>query len=120
MVGGAAVVAGSQAVAVWAAVSARRTVTLLEQRTSALADALVLLTETSESGFHAVATEVMRHGSGRPARAAAQRSATSRVRAAARRGATPSDIAVQEGVSEGEVRLRLHLGDASAAQGGRQ
>jgi len=38
-----------------------------------------------------------------------------RLRAAARRGRTVTEIAAAEQVSEGEVRLRLSLADAGAA-----
>lgn len=110
-----AVLGSSQILAVWAAIRARRAAEGLEQRTAALGDAIALLTETSEAGFHAVATELIRVASGRPVRAASTRAATTRVRAAARRGASPSEIAAEEQMSEGEVRLRLHLGDPPAA-----
>lgn len=109
-----AVVGGSQLLVVWAATSARRAAGRLEQRTAALADALALLTETSEAGFHAVASELIRGAAGRPVRTASPRATTTRVRAAARRGASPSEIAADEQMSEGEVRLRLHLGESSA------
>jgi hypothetical protein len=90
----------------------------LEEKVGHLADALSILTETSEAGFKAIAEEMTRRAAAVPA-AAASRSKTpiARIRAAARKGTSIADIAAAEHMSEGEVRLRLHLSEhASTAR----
>jgi hypothetical protein len=88
----------------------------LEDKVGHLADALSILTETSEAGFKAIADEMTRRGAAAPA-APAPRSKTpiARIRAAARKGASIAEIAAAEHMSEGEVRLRLHLADHASA-----
>lgn len=81
----------------------------VEQRLGHFGEALSLLTETTESGFRAVADELGRRRDDIPS-FLQSRAATSRVAAAARRGRSVTEIAAAEEVSEGEVRLRLHLG----------
>lgn len=79
-----------------------------DERLTQLSDAMALLTEATESGFRVVATEMERQADGprgRPARPVS----TNRLTAAARRGRTLAEIAAAEGLSEGEVALRLHL-----------
>jgi hypothetical protein len=87
-----------------------RLVARVEGRLGHLADAFALLTETSETGFRAVANEIERLSDAgirrRPARTSHARVVTS-----ARRGRSVQQIAVAEQVSEGEVRLRLHLAE---------
>jgi len=84
----------------------------IEQRLNQLGDALTLLTEASERGFAAVGAELSRLGE-TGARRAARRTSTPRVSAAARKGQSVQQIAAAEQISEGEVRLRLHLADAA-------
>ncbi|MEW6321187.1 MAG: hypothetical protein AB1635_08860 [Acidobacteriota bacterium] len=84
-----------------------------EDRLSQFSGALALLTETTESGFRALAIEVGRVGK-TGAAAAGSKSTNGRVARAARRGRTISEIAALEDVSEGEVRLRLHLAQQAA------
>ena len=94
----------------------------LESRIARLQEGLNLLTDTTETGFRQVAAEVERLSStSRPAvvaapapAAATARPTAARLRAATRRGRTVKEIAAAEQVSEGEVRLRLSLADASA------
>lgn len=81
-----------------------------EDRLERLNEVLTLLTETSESGFRAVAAEVERLSTPAASRRGAKAS-TSRVTRAAQQGRKISDIAASEGISQGEVRLRLHLAD---------
>jgi hypothetical protein len=89
----------------------------LDEKLGHYGDALSLLTETTESGFKAVAAELDR-ASARPndgpAKAALKKampgtSTAARISAAARRGRTVPEIAAAEELSEGEVRLRLHM-----------
>lgn len=93
----------------------------LESRIARLQEGLNLLTDTTETGFRQVAAEVERLSTlSRPAAPAAApapaatRPTAARLRAASRRGRTVKEIAAAEQVSEGEVRLRLSLADASA------
>jgi len=79
-----------------------------EDRLSQFSGALALLTETTESGFRALALELGRLGrSG--ADGASSRVTNGRVSRAAKKGRSAAEIAAAEDVSEGEVRLRLHL-----------
>jgi hypothetical protein len=93
----------------------------LEQRVIRLQEGVNLLTDTTETGFRQVAAEIERltSATGKAAAAlpaaAASRPTAARLRAATRRGRTVTEIAAAEQVSEGEVRLRLSLADASAA-----
>jgi hypothetical protein len=89
----------------------------LDEKLGHFGDALSLLTETTESGFKAVAAELdraaVRPNDG-PAKAALKKampatSTAARINAAARRGRTVPEIAAAEELSEGEVRLRLHM-----------
>lgn len=82
----------------------------LEERVTNAAGGLQLLTETTEAGFGAIAAELARLSEQRPP--APKRPTGRRIAAAARRGRPVSEIAASEGVSEGEVRLRVHLTDA--------
>jgi hypothetical protein len=89
----------------------------LDEKLGHFGDALSLLTETTESGFKAVAAELDRSAArpnDGPAKAAIKKampapSTAARISAAARRGRTVPEIAAAEELSEGEVRLRLHM-----------
>ncbi len=107
-----------------------------EDRLAHFSGALALLTETTEEGFRSLALEVARVG--KPAGPGSTREAgarkkkelfaapavaalaherprptTGRLVRAARNGRTVPEIAADEQLSEGEVRLRLSLADAS-------
>jgi hypothetical protein len=86
-----------------------------DKRLAHLTDALSLLTETAEVGFRANAEEIGRLGERAPAKRTASKSATGRVLRAVRRGRSLQEIAADEQMSEGEVRLRLHLADRPAS-----
>jgi hypothetical protein len=79
-----------------------------EERLNRLNEVITLLTETSESGFRAVAAEVERLSTAAPVRRTSKATA-SRITRSARQGRAIADIAADEQVSQGEVRLRLHL-----------
>jgi hypothetical protein len=86
----------------------------LEEKVGHLGDALSILTETSEAGFKAIAEELTRRTL--PAAPAARaKTPITRLKAAARRGTSIADIAAAEHMSEGEVRLRLHLAEHAPA-----
>ena len=86
----------------------------LEDKVGHLGDALSILTETSEAGFKAIADELTRREAA-PVAAPRAKAPIARLKAAARKGTSIADIAAAEQMSEGEVRLRLHLSDATAA-----
>lgn len=95
----------------------------LDEKLGHYGDALSLLTETTESGFKAVAAELDRTAArpnDGPAKAAIKKampgtSTAARISAAARRGRTVPEIAAAEELSEGEVRLRLHMAKQAQA-----
>ena len=87
----------------------------LEEKVSHLGDALSILTETSEAGFKAVADELTRRAVAAPMPAARSKTPIARLRAAVRKGTSIADIAAAEHMSEGEVRLRLHLAEHAPA-----
>ena len=94
----------------WRLLHLARVVSRYEEKIAHLSDGLSLLTETSEAGFRAMAIEIERLASrGSPRRQA--RTSTARLAASARRGRTAQEIAAAEQISEGEVRLRLHLAE---------
>jgi hypothetical protein len=87
----------------------------LEQRVSQLREALGMLTDATESGF---ATLTSRLGLAPESKAPAntrKSASTRRVKAAARRGQSLAQVAAEEGISEGELHLRLSLADAARA-----
>lgn len=83
----------------------------LEEKVGHLADALSILTETSEAGFKAIADELTRRAVGAPALAPRARTPLARIKAAVKKGTSIAEIAAAEQMSEGEVRLRLHLSE---------
>ena len=88
----------------------------VEERVGHFADALSLLTATTESGFRAMADELGRRRVDVPD-FLQHKAATARVNAAARRGRCVTEMAAAEDVSEGEVRLRLHMRPGWSAPG---
>lgn len=94
----------------WRNLSMNRTLERAETRIGHLSDALALLTETSETGFRTMASEIERIAES-GGRKREPRVSVARLAAAARRGRTVAEIAAAEGVSEGEVMLRLHLAE---------
>jgi hypothetical protein len=106
----------------WRLLGAVGVVQRLDDKLSHFGDALTLLTETTEGGFRAVASELDRTAqtSGTSAghmgakKVVAPRPTNARMTAAAKRGRSVEEIAATEQVSEGEVRLRLHLAKQAA------
>ena len=87
----------------------------LDERLAHLTASMSLLTDTAEGGLRDVATEIQRLATTQPAAKRKTRSATERrVSGASRRGKSVRDIAAEEQMSEGEVRLRLQLGTERA------
>jgi hypothetical protein len=82
-----------------------------DERLSRTAQGLELLVDTTEAGFAMLSAERATPAPApavKPAKAVA-RNTTRRLVNAARRGHDVPEIAAREGLSEGEVRLRVHL-----------
>jgi hypothetical protein len=94
---------------VWRATRSLARVATIEGRLEKFGDAIALLTDTTESAFRAVATEMTRPAPRPTTKAPASAARTRRIRGAATRGATVQQIAAAEEVAEGEVRLRLQV-----------
>lgn len=94
---------------VWRATRSLARVASLEARLEKFGDAIALLTDTTESAFRAVATEMTRPAPRPATKASASAARTRRISRAATRGATVQQIAAAEDVAEGEVRLRLQV-----------
>lgn len=100
----------AQIVMLWRLSHVTGTIRRYEERLGHLGDTMTLLTETTEAGFRAMALEIERLATADAQRNAVRPSST-RIASAARRGRSVQQIAADEQVSEGEVRLRLHLND---------
>jgi hypothetical protein len=87
----------------------------VERRLAQLSSAVELLTDTTESGLQAAFIEIQQLTGAGIQKAAKQPGLQTRVRRAATKGRSAREIAVREGVSEGEVRLRLTLAGAPQA-----
>jgi hypothetical protein len=104
----------------WRLLGAVGVVQRMDEKLAHFGDALTLLTETAEGGFRAVASELDRAGQHVGATAITgkkspiPRPTSARMTAAAKRGRSVEEIASTEQVSEGEVRLRLHLAKQAA------
>jgi hypothetical protein len=99
----------------WRLLGAVGIVRQMDEKLAHFGDALTLLTETTEGGFRAVALELDRTASHTgAAKKPVGRPTSARMTAAAKRGRTVEEIAATEQVSEGEVRLRLHLAKQAA------
>lgn len=105
-----------QSVALGVLLKQRRNLDLsrLEGRLSRFAEALALLTDTTQSGLASIAGELERAGR-RPAPAASRATTSKRIVTAVRRGRTVQQVAADEQVSESEIRLHLGLATPTAA-----
>lgn len=89
--------------------ASRKTVADVDRRLSQLSSAVELLTDTTESGLQAAFSEIQHLSKTGIQRTTKQPGLQTRVRRASRKGRSARDIAITEGVSEGEVRLRLTM-----------
>ncbi len=109
-IGAAVVVLGA---VIWTHVQQQSAIDRLDDRLAHLMAGVSLLTDTTEGALRDVAIEIGRlaatSDARRPEAPAASRS---RINGAARRGRTVQDIAANEQLSEGEVRLHLQLDQA--------
>jgi hypothetical protein len=99
------------------AAAARAGLNRIDERLSQIYRAVELLTDTTESAFGTTFAEIERISEETGTRAARRAAMPNRVAAAASEGLSPREIALREGVSEGEIRLRLQLIEATGAAG---
>ena len=83
----------------------------VEDRLASLSHTLMLLTDTTETCFQVIATQLEKEQSERTASSPGRVGRQRRIVAAAKRGRSVGEIAAQEEVAEGEARLRLHLAE---------
>lgn len=115
----AAVLLAPGAVCCWAAYrmacAARQDMLRIDQRLTKICQAVELLTDTTESAMQSALSEVERFSVLRGLEARRRAGVTQRVKRAAKRGQSSREIAQREGLSEGEVRLRLRLNGVNPA-----
>ena len=104
-----ALVVLAQTAAIWRMSRAMRVTSRLNDRLSHFAEALALLTDTTEVGLANVAAELESSGRQRAARAVSPKAASKRIVNATRCGQAISEIAAAELMSESEVRLHLGM-----------
>jgi hypothetical protein len=118
----------AQTAAIWLLSSRIRGAERLDRRLSHFAEALALLTDTTESGLANVAIELEQASRNRASRPAAPRStvrsttpraAARRIATAASAGRTVADIAADEAMSESEVMLHLGMRGDQGSKGAR-
>lgn len=109
-----AVVGVAQGILSWRLLRRLSGIDGLEARLARCSQGLALLVEATESGFTMVGGELARAGATRTKRPASA-STTRRIAKAARKGQRLSEIAASEEMSEGEVRLRLFMQNATDA-----
>ncbi len=98
---------------VWMHVQQQAALERLDDRVAHLLAGVSLLTDTTEGALRDVATEITRLAAAGSAVPARPRAVTQkRIAGAVRRGRTNQDVAADEQMSEGEVRLRLQLESA--------
>jgi hypothetical protein len=85
----------------------------VNERLSHFAEALSLLTDTTEQGLASIATGLTEFGRKTSTRGTAK-AATRRIMSAVRSGRAVSAIAADESLSESEIRLHLELGGAES------
>ncbi len=103
------VIALAQSVLLWRASRSLRRLDAIDERVEKFGEALTLLTDTTESAFRAVATQLVRTPDAPVLAGSKSTARTARVARAVKRGKSISEIAAWEGIAEGEVRLRLQM-----------
>ncbi len=99
----------AQTLVMWRLSARVKSAERIDRRLSHFAEALALLTDTTEAGLASVAIE-LQQAFRRKATPPATRSVTGRrIATAARRGHSLEQIGVTEGISESEVRLHLEM-----------
>jgi hypothetical protein len=98
---------------IWTHVQQQAAIDRLDDRVAHLMAGVSLLTDTTEGALRDVAIEIGRlAATSDGSRPLAPAQSRTRINGAARRGRTVQDIAVNEQMSEGEVRLHLQLDKA--------
>jgi hypothetical protein len=98
---------------VWMHVQQQAAIERLDDRIAHLLAGVSLLTDTTEGALRDVATEITRLSANAEAARLRPRPITQkRIAGAVRRGRSLQEIAADEQISEGEVRLRLQLENA--------
>jgi hypothetical protein len=87
-----------------------------EEQLARSTQGLSLLVDTSEAGFAMLGNELGKLAGGAPRRTSSKVT-TRRVATAAAQGREVEEIAARQGLSEGEVRLRLSLAAAESSAG---
>ena len=103
------VIALAQAILLWRASRSLRRLDAIDERVAKFGEALTLLTDTTESAFRAVATQLVQAPQAPVLTGNKSAARTARVLRASKRGKSVSEIASWEGIAEGEVRLRLQM-----------
>jgi hypothetical protein len=98
--------------------AARAGLNRIDDRLTQIHRAVELLTDTTESAFGITFAEIERISEEAGVRASHRAAMRHRVAAAANEGLSPREIALTEGVSEGEIRLRLRLQDTGTGEEG--
>lgn len=86
----------------------------VEERLTSICTALSLLTDSTEAGLKATISGLERLSGLAPAAPEEPRVPQVHVPALPAKGQTPRDLAIAQGVSEGEIRLRMRLQAGSA------
>ena len=112
------VIVFAQTVALWRISRGMTGVARLGERMARFAEALALLTDTTEAGLANVANELEQAGRRRASRAANRASTARRISSASERGRSVEEIAALEALSESEIRLHLHMADLKGEDDG--
>ena len=100
-----AILALVETLCLWRVLVRLRAISRDDERLAALTNSVILLTETTESGFHGLSRCLEQNARERARAMSRQQS----VVGAARSGRSLSEIAAKERLSESEVYLRLHV-----------
>jgi DNA-binding NarL/FixJ family response regulator len=103
------VVTVAQTWLLWRLVRMMGLLTGFDERLSRTVQGLELLVDTTEAGFAMLSAAERARAAEEPPARGATKNTTRRIVNAARRGKDVPQIAAREGLSEGEVRLRVHL-----------
>jgi len=87
-----------------------------EDRLASLSHTMMLLTDTTETCFQVIASQLEKEQAERAASPTARVGRQRRIVTAAKRGQSVGEIAAQEEVAEGEARLRLHLAEKTESK----
>lgn len=118
LIGTMVVALAAQTAVIWRLASRMKAVERIPDRLSRFAEALALLTDTTEAGLSALAGEIEHAGRRRTPRASASNPRTRRIMSAMKSGRSIEEIAADEQLSHSEIRLHLDLGEAPHAARG--